>query len=67
MAYPGRLKDQYISLSAQNTRFQFSLFGCISTKLANNDFIIHLIILKWLRKQKCRKKRKNETKRRRSE
>ena len=32
-----------------------------------NDFTMHLIILKWLRKQKCTQKRKNETKSHRSE
>ena len=35
---------------------------CISTKkdveVVINDFTIHLIILKWLRKQICRQKRK---------
>ena len=42
--------------------FQVVFFICISTKkdveVVINDFTIHLIILKWLRKQKCRQKRK---------
>ena len=39
---------------------------CISTKkdveVVINDFTIHLIILKWLRKQICRQKRKTRQK-----
>ena len=41
---------------------KFWFFSCISTKnilkLAINYFTMHLIILEWLTRQKCRKKRK---------
>ena len=46
----------------QITFFTFCFFSCISTKkyveLEINDFKMHLIISKWLRRQKCRQKRK---------
>ena len=52
---------------AQKTFFKFSFFSCISTKkdvkVAINNFTMHLIISKWLRIQKCREKKKNNTKR----
>ena len=54
----------------QNTLFQFSFFSCISTKkyveVAIYDFTMHLNILKWLRTQNCRQKRKRMRQRSRS-
>ena len=49
--------------SPQITLFQFCFFSCISTKkyveVAINDFTMHLIISKWLIRQKRRQKRKS--------
>ena len=64
--YLGHLGDQYVSLDAltlapKNT-FQVFVFNCTSKKkcvaVAISDSAMHLIILKWLRRQKCRRKRK---------
>ena len=63
----GRLVYQFgcPNTGAQKTLFKFSFFNCISTKkcveVAINDFIMHLIISKWLRRQKWRQEKNNET------
>ena len=61
MTYSGRLGDWYTSLGTKKAPvslfFQF-YFNKKYVKIAISDFTMHLIILKWLRKQKCRQKRK---------
>ena len=42
----------------QKTFLKFYFFSCISTKVAINDFTMYLVISKWLRRQKCRKRKK---------
>ena len=50
---------------AKKTLFQFSFFSFISTKVAISNFTMHLIISKWLRRQKCWENRKiNEAEKR---
>ena len=50
---------------AQIDTFQIFFFQpCFNKKyveVANNDFTMHLITLKWLGRQKCRQKRKTMT------
>ena len=66
MTCSGHLGDQYVSLGAQTlmpkNTFQVSsfqlYFNKIKVEVVINDFTIHLIIVKWLRIQKCRQKRK---------
>ena len=51
----------YPNSGAQKTLFVFSFFSTASTKIcwiAINDFTMHLTVLKFLRRQKCREKRK---------
>ena len=43
---------------AKKVLSKFYFLSCISTKLGINDLTMHLVISKWLRRQKCRKKRK---------
>ena len=47
---------------AQKTPFKFPFFSCISLEkyvdIAINDFTKHPIISKWLKRQKCKQKRK---------
>ena len=61
MTYSGRLGDWYTSLGTKKAPvslfFQF-YFNKKYVEVAINDFTMHLIILKWLRRQKCRQKRK---------
>ena len=61
MTYSGCLGDWYTSLGTKKAPvslfFQF-YFNKKYVELAINDFTMHLIILKWLRRQKCRQKRK---------
>ena len=66
VTYPGRLGGRCTDLGIQTmhpkSTFQVLFFICTSTKKhiepAISDFIMHLIISKWLRRQKCRQKRK---------
>ena len=66
--YPGHLRDQYSHLAPkfwyQKKNFQVLFFQLHFNKKYNevtiNDFIMHLIILKWLARQKCRLKRKTK-------
>ena len=39
-------------------KLKFSFFSCISIKVAISHSTMHLIISKWLKRQKCKKKRK---------
>ena len=63
---PGRLGDRYTSLGVQNltpeNTFQIFLFQLYFNKkyveAAINDLKMHLVISKWVRRQKCRQKRK---------
>ena len=51
----------YPNSGAQKTLFVFSFFSTASAKIcwiAINDFTMHLTVLKFLRRQKCREKRK---------
>ena len=61
MTYSGRLGDWCTSLGTKKAPvslfFQF-YFNKKYVEVAINDFTMHLIILKWLRRQKCRQKRK---------
>ena len=61
MTYSGRLGDWYTSWGTKkapvNIFFQF-YFNKKYVEVAINDFTMHPIILKWLRRQKCRQKRK---------
>ena len=70
MIYADFLGDQYTDLGTQTLvpkkHFLSFLFSVVF-QVAINNFTMRLIISKWLRRQKCRKKRKNEAKRRRSE
>ena len=54
--YPALYGDWYSGLGVQITLFKFRFFMYFNK--AVNDFTIHLIILKWFRRQKCRLKRK---------
>ena len=64
--YSGHLGDQYVSLDALTlapkkhfSSFRFQLyFKKKYVAVAISDSAMHLIILKWLRRQKCRRKRK---------
>ena len=66
MTYSDHLGDQYTDLGAQTlapkNTFQVFFFQLYFNKkyveVAINDFTIHLTILKWLRIQKYRQKRK---------
>ena len=66
MTYSRRLGDRYTSLGAQTLvpkihfpSFLFQLYLHKKyDKVVINDFTIHLIILKWFRRQTCRQKRK---------
>ena len=66
MTYSGRLGDRHTGLSAISLapikhfpRFLFQLyFNKKYVEVGINAFTMHLIISKWLRKQKCRQKRK---------
>ena len=63
---PGCLGDCYTGQRTQSlvSKYYFSSFDFLVyfnknvLKLAINNFTMHLIILKWLRRQKCRQKRK---------
>ena len=69
MIYPDFLGDQYTSLGTQTLvpkKHFLSFLFAVVFHVAINNFTMPLIISKWLRRQKCRKKRKNEAKRRRS-
>ena len=61
MTYSGRLGDWDTSLGTKKAPvslfFQF-YFNKKYVEVVINDFTMHLIILKWLRRQKCRQKRK---------
>ena len=61
----------FSGLGAHTSTFQVFFFSCTSIKICQtviNDFTMHLIISKLLRRQKCRQKRKNnEIKRRQRE
>ena len=65
--YSGHLGDQYVSLDAlilapkkhfSSFRFQLYFKKKKNVAVAISDSAMHLIILKWLRRQKCRRKRK---------
>ena len=66
MTYSGCLGDRYTGLGAQTlahkkqfSSFLFQLyFNKKYVKVAINDFTMHLIISKWLRTQKCKRKKK---------
>ena len=66
MMYSGRLGDRHTGLDAITLapkkhfpRFLFQLyFNKKYVEVGINGFTMHLIISKWLRKQKCRQKRK---------
>ena len=53
MTYPVRLADRYTGLGAQTLAPQKSTFQIFFFSVT-----IHLIIFKWLKRQKCRQKRK---------
>ena len=65
--YSGHLGDQYSHLAPkfwyQKNNFKVLFFQLHFNKKYNevgiNDFIMHLLILKWLTRQKCRLKRKS--------
>ena len=61
VTYSGRLGDWYTSLGTKKAPvslfFQF-YFNKKYVEVAINDFTVHLIILKWFRRQKCKQKRK---------
>ena len=63
MTYSSHLVDWYTSLGTKKASvslfFQF-YFNKKYVEVAINDFTMHLIILKWLRRQKCRQKRKTK-------
>ena len=60
MTYPGRLRGRYNGLGAKKkTLFKFSFFSYFK-KVAINDFAMHLIMSKCLRRQKCRKKKRQK-------
>ena len=64
--YPDRLRDRYTGLDAQTlapkkdfSRFVFSVvFNKKYVEVAITGFTIHIIILKWFRRQKWREDRK---------
>ena len=64
--YSGRLGDRHTGLGARTLapkehfpRFLFQLyFNKKYVEVGINGFTMHLIISKWLRKQKCKQKRK---------
>ena len=62
VAYSVRLGDWYTSLGTQKTLFNFFAvvfqddFDKKYVEVAINDFTMHLIFSKWLRRQKCRQK-----------
>ena len=66
MTYSDCLREWYKGLGDQNLApkklFKFTFFQLYFNKkyveVANNDFTMHLIISKWLRRQKCRQKKK---------
>ena len=65
VTFPGCLGD-HTGLGAQTLVLKKNLSSLFSVVLeqryvevAINNFTIHLIILKWFRRQKCRHKRKN--------
>ena len=70
--YPGHLGDQHTSLGTKNLGpkkhlLSFFFFQLYLNKkyvdIAINNFALHLIASKWLRRQKCRQTRKNQIKR----
>ena len=68
VTYSGCLGDWFTGLGAKTfvakKYFKFSSFSCVCfnkkyVEIMINHFTMRLIILKWFRRQKCSKKRKN--------
>ena len=58
--YPGHMGDRCTGLCTQTLVFFFQLyFNKKCVKVVINDFTMHLIMPKWLKRQKCREKRKS--------